>query len=253
MSNLSFTYGLATTKGTERKVNEDSAVALTWSDIPRFNGETVGLFIIADGTGTKGEGSKASQLAVQIVAQEIRVDLLQQSDADISLIMTAAFQEVNRQVIEAFNYGGTTLTAAILIGNQIYIAHVGDSRLYSINDNTITLMTKDHSLVTRYIEIIDPTPEDYEEPLARRVLFRAIGQSETLDVDSYTEQVAPNTQLLLCTDGLISLDSPLSEADLLPIIRNNEPQLACENLIELAQKAGSTDDISVIVIQINAA
>ena len=224
MSKLNFTYGLATTKGSERKVNEDSVIALTWSDVPRFSEQDVGLFIVADGMGRDESGLRASQLAVQIVSQEIENYLSEQTDLNINEAMTKSFQEANQRIVDD-PYGGTTLTAALLVGNQVYIAHVGDSRLYFINDNTITPLTNDHSLITRYIQIIDPiTPEDYEEPPPSRVLFRAPGQSETVEVDFRSEQVTPNTQLLLCTDGLISLDSPLTQADLLPIIRINKPQ-----------------------------
>jgi serine/threonine protein phosphatase PrpC len=82
-------------------------------------------------------------------------------------------------------------------------------------------------------------------------LWRALGQIETVDVDFRREQVAPNSYLLLCTDGLISLDAELTEAELLPAITDNEPQTACNRLVELAQKYDSTDDITAMVIKIH--
>lgn len=250
MSKPYFTYGLATIKGSERKVNQDLVFALTWSNIPRFSGEEVGLFIVADGNGAPESGLKASQLAVQIVSQEIEHYLSEPTDLNINQVMTKAFQDANQRIVTDNPYGGSTLTAALLVGNQVYIAHVGDSRLYSISDNMMTLMTNDHSLMSRYIGIIEFSSSDEEPPL-QRVLWRALGQTETVEVDLRGEQVTPNTRLLLCTDGLIASDSPITEADILPILVKDDPQKACDQLIELAQKAGSTDDISVIVIQIN--
>jgi PPM family protein phosphatase len=236
MSTFQLTYGLATTKGLERKVNQDSAIALTWSDIPRFSEQNVGLFIVADGMGTPDEGLRASQVAIQIVSEEITADIFHQSEVSINIIMTAAVQKANRQVIaDAANGGaGATITAALLISNQLYIAHVGDNRLYYVEDEMISQMTNDHAYIT-----------------LGRVLYRALGQSETVEVDFRSEQVAPNSQLLLCTDGLIASDSRLTEADILPVVVKNEPQIACDQLIGLAQKHGSTDDITVIMIKLS--
>lgn len=252
MSKPYFTYGLATTKGTIRDVNEDTAIALTWSDVARFEGQNIGLFMVADGMGAADWGVRASRLAVQIVSQEIETSIFQPSDLSISQMMTAAVQKANLQVIADVSNGGTTLTAALLIGNQLHIAHVGDTRLYYIEAETITQMTTDHALMQRYIAAgsfrIDE--ETYAKAPMSKVLYRALGQSETVEVDFRSEQVARNSQLLLCSDGLISLDTSLTEADLLPVIANYEPQNACDQLIDLAQKHGSTDDITVIVVKV---
>lgn len=251
MSHLQYIYGLASATGTSRKLNCDTTFVRIWSDIPRFNGQDIGLFIVADGLGvTENWGLAASRLAVEIVSQEIETYISQPGDLSISQMMTASVQKANLKIITDIPDGGTTLTATLLIGNQFHIAHVGDSRLYCISGDTVTLMTNDHSHMSRFITIIDPISPPYEVPPLSRVLWRALGQLETVDVDFRSEQVAQNTQLLLCTDGLIALDAELTEADLQPVIANHDPQIACDQLVELAQKHGSTDDITAMVIKI---
>src|SRR5690242_5488913 len=147
MSKLQYIYGLASATGTSRKLNCDIAFTRMWSDIPHVDGQNIGLFMVADGTGAADWGLTASRIAIEIVSQEIETYISEASDLSISQMMTAAVQKANSEVVDKVHLGGTTLTAALLIGDQLYIAHVGDSRLYCIDDETMNLMTKDHSLM----------------------------------------------------------------------------------------------------------
>jgi serine/threonine protein phosphatase PrpC len=255
MSKTTFTYGLATTKGSQRKINLDSAIALTWSDVPRFSGQSVGLFIVADGMGAPDEGLRASQVAIQIVSEEITADIFHQSEVSINLIMTAAVQKANRQVfVDAADSGaGATLTAALLIGNQLYIAHVGDILAYYAYGKYLIQLTEIHDLVHRYIALGLITWEQVGAGhIVENLLYRALGQSEDLMVDIVTERLAPNSYLLLSSDGLWALRWKNIEAiEPLDVIQNNPPQLACELLTELSQKCGSGDDITVIVVKLS--
>jgi serine/threonine protein phosphatase PrpC len=253
MSTFLLTYGLATTKGTERKVNQDSAIALTWSDVPQFNGQDVGLFIVADGMGAHESGLRASQVAVQITSQEIENYISQPSDLSISQIMTAAVQKANRQVMADADDGGTTITATLLVGNQVYIAHVGDTLAYYVSEKRIIQLTETHDLVHRYIALGLITWEDIEAGHhVRNILYRALGQNEDIEVDILTERLETSSHLVLSTDGLWALRRNFVEnIKPLPVIQNNSLQLACELLTDLSQKGGSGDDITVIVIKLS--
>ena len=202
MSKPYFTYGLASTKGTSRDVNQDTAIALTWSDVPRFEGQNISLFIVADGMGGAA-GVKASQVAVQIVAEEITTDIFHQSVVSINLIMTAAVQKANRQVFaDASDGSEATLTAALLIGNQAYIAHVGNTLAYYVSEKHMIQLTETHDLIA----LGHITWEDIEAGHhVRNALYRALGQSEDLEVDIITKLLEPSSYLLLSTDGLWAL------------------------------------------------
>ena len=130
MSKLQYIYGLASATGTSRKLNCDTTYAHIWSDVPHIDGQNIGLFMIADGTGAADWGLTASRLAIEIVSQEIESYISKPGDLSISEMMTAAFQKANSEVLDKVHLGGTTLTTGLLMGNQLYIAHVGDSRLY---------------------------------------------------------------------------------------------------------------------------
>jgi len=254
MSNRPFSYGLASKTGSERDVNEDSAVAIIWPDVPRFDGLDVGLFIVADGMGAAGLGKSASQLAVQVVTEEIKTSIFEPSDLSISEIMTAAVQKAHQQITAEVPEGSTTLTAALIIDNRLTIAHVGDSRAYYAYGKYLIQLTDDHRFLQRLIDQGHYTWEQVArgEVYIDNVLYRTLGQSEPLEVDILTEQLAEGSYLLVATDGLArSQGNYISDMQLLSVIQNNPPQLACDTLIDLAQKGGSTDDISVILIKMN--
>ncbi|MCA0456696.1 MAG: SpoIIE family protein phosphatase [Chloroflexi bacterium] len=248
MPTLKLSYGLASTQGSKHTTNDDRAAAFIWPDVARFNRETVGLFIIADAFNSQKVPATASQLAVDIVADEIKAYIFEPSELSIEHLMTGAFQKANTKILELTPDDGATLTAALLIGHQLHIAHVGDTRAYYINNASAIQLTKDHvylgpiSIIEEWAEVTPRQP--------RRVLYRALGQSETIEVDYRNEQLVPDSYLLLCTDGLINLESTFTADELLPSITNHAPQIACDQLIELAQKHDSTDDISVIVVKV---
>jgi serine/threonine protein phosphatase PrpC len=128
-----------------------------------------------------------------------------------------------------------------------YIAHVGDSRAYMITDDGIEQITRDHSLVQRLIELDQLTPEEAPDHPQRNVLYRALGQSDTLDVDAITRRLGPNARLLLCSDGLWNMVS--EDAIQAVLAQNPQPQKACEELVQMANDRGGPDNISMIIVQ----
>jgi serine/threonine protein phosphatase PrpC len=249
-------FGHLSDVGMVRGNNQDSVFTLFASstsvdDLPDF-----GLFIVADGMGGHLEGERASAITTRIVARyilrEIYVTLLSQKMDEperpsISDVLRAAVQEANESVTEQIPEGGTTVTTTVIIDDLAYIAHVGDSRAYLITNDRIEQITRDHSLVQRLIELDQLTPEEAAEHPQRNVLYRAIGQSETLDVDAITRRLPPHSRLMLCSDGLWNM---VPEDQIQEIVSHQrDPQEACNQLVKLANDRGGLDNITVTVIQ----
>src|SRR5690606_697009 len=128
--------------------------------------------------------------------------------------------------------GGTTLTTMTVIGDLAYITHVGDSRIYMMSGDRVEQLTRDHSLVQRLIELDQLTPSEAADHPQKNVLYRALGQTETLEIDVLTRRLTPHSRFLICSDGLWNL---ADERELREIVmKNADPQTACDQLVALA-------------------
>ena len=200
-------------------------------------------------------GEVASALAARTVARHItqQVYLLVLSDEEhssnqpsLSEVLVEAFNAANAIVAQTVPGGGTTLTVALLIGQRAHIAHVGDSRAYLVTDQELRQITRDHSLVDRLVEMGQLTVDEAANHPQKNVLYRAIGQSGVLDVDTFLVTIPPGEHLLLCSDGLWGM---LSEEDITRIVRTSSSnQIACNKLVEAANEAGGKDNITVVLI-----
>jgi serine/threonine protein phosphatase PrpC len=243
--------------GRQRQVNQDSIYYLV-SSIPR--GETdfpVGLFVVADGMGGHDAGEVASRLAINAIARTVLADMLVPSledgfSAGIQEIVISAVQEANRAIWDyARDNGlnlGTTSTVALVLGRTVYIGHVGDSRAYLIDGDTIKLLTDDHSAVGRLIQLGQLEPEEAREHPLRSQLYRTVGQMAQVEVDVAQYQLGLASHLLLCSDGLWGMvDDPVLHR---AVVDAASPQDACRTLIDLANEAGGEDNISALVVQL---
>jgi protein phosphatase len=151
-------------------------------------------------------------------------------------------------VIKLAPGGGTTLTAAFVLGDQVTLAHVGDSRAYFIYlDGRIQPITRDHSLVRRLQELGQISDREAAEHPQRNVLYRALGQSEPFEPDINTYPFPNAGYLMLCTDGFWGV---VPESDVFPIIQSSPNlSIACHRMIEAANANGGPDNISVILVQ----
>ena len=243
--------------GKQRDLNEDSLLTLTTTLAGNSGGLPFGLYIVADGMGGHQYGEVASNAAVRIVAGYILRKFhpylfsLKPSPPDESLqeIMQAAVREAQKTIQNEAPSSGTTLTAALVLGQQVTIAHVGDSRAYHIySDGRTEVITRDHSLVKRLEELGHISPDEAENYPHRNVLYRALGQGEILEADVFTVSFPPGGYLMLCSDGLWGV---VADQDMLRIIQEAPTlQRACQNLIEAANTAGGPDNISVILAQL---
>ena len=243
--------------GKQRELNEDSLLAITSTMAGNSGNLPFGLYIIADGMGGHQFGEVASNAAIRTVAGyvlrkfhsylfQIKTDTMDESFQEI---MLAAVSEAQRAIQREAPGSGTTLTAALVLGQQITVAHVGDSRAYFVYpDGRIEAITRDHSLVKRLEELGHISPEEAENYPHRNVLYRALGQGEILEPDIFTVAFPQPACSMICSDGLWGV---VSEQDLVRSITEAPSlQRACQNLVTAANTAGGPDNISVVLAQL---
>ncbi len=243
--------------GKQRELNEDSILAITTTMAGNSGNLPFGLYIVADGMGGHQFGEVASNTAIRTVAGyvlrkfhaylfQIKTDTMDESFQEI---MLGAVSDAQKAIQREAPGSGTTLTAALVLGQQITVAHVGDSRAYFVYpDGRIETITRDHSLVKRLEELGHISPEEAENYPHRNVLYRALGQGEILEPDIFTVSFPQPGYLMLCSDGLWGV---VAEQDIVRAI-NESPTLqrACQNLVTAANMAGGPDNISVALVQL---
>jgi PPM family protein phosphatase len=248
--------GCAQSIGKQREHNEDCLFAFSVTTGGEANSAPLGLFIVADGMGGHQYGEVASSAAVRTMAnyllKRFHTYLINPSEGmeePLQEIMRSAITEAQRAVTQAAPGSGTTLTAALVLGQQMTIAHVGDSRAYALRtDGRVEVLTRDHSLVKRLEELGQISSEEAAAHPQRNVLYRALGQGEVLEPDIFTTPFPQPGYLLLCSDGLWSVLSDDSLCDLVTSAPNLHS--ACQNLITAANDAGGPDNISAVLVQL---
>lgn len=247
--------GCGQSVGMQRDHNEDTLFFMNTlladgvTDIP------FGIFLVADGMGGHQHGEIASAVAARSMAGHLMSHVynlflaLKAGEQTESLqeVMEAGVAEAQRAVSQKAPGGGTTLTAAVAIGDQLTIAHVGDSRAYLIfPDGRMQAVTQDHSLVQRLMELGQITEEEARVHPQRNVLYRAVGQADPLRPDVKTHQFPRGGYLLVCSDGLWGV---VPEEDIFRIIRTSaSPDQACQKLVDTANEFGGPDNISAVLV-----
>jgi protein phosphatase len=225
--------GAATDIGLVREGNEDSYLV----DEP--------LFAIADGMGGHRGGEVASRLALETIEA-----LFRRGEGALA----EQVQEANRAVFERSSTDravagmGTTLTAALVEGERVRLAHVGDSRAYLLRDGQLRMLTEDHTLVHQMVQQGEITEAEAERHPQRSVVTRALGMDSTVTVDEAIVDLRPGDRLLICSDGLTSMVDDGAIASILR--RQTDPQRAAAALVEAANKGGGVDNTTVIVIAV---
>ncbi len=238
--------GAATDTGRVRERNED-AVRLADPNAPEV-AERGFLAVVADGMGGHQRGEVASNLAVETLFESIYTG--PRSD-DMATALKGAFRTANERIAAQATGGdpssapGTTLVAAALVGNQLTVANVGDSRAYLLRAEAATQITRDHSIVAEQVAGGVLTPEEARESRYRNVVTRALGHRAKLDVDVFEIGLLPEDGVVLCSDGVHGHVEPDEIADL---GLRGSPEEASRRLIALALDRGSTDNVSAAVI-----
>jgi len=249
---------LAQSLGITRNHMEDSIYALNIkTQLPKSH-TTLGIFMVADGMGGHMYGDVASSVAIQSTAASLHKTLVgplhdgqtELSDEAIATILEGALQTAHNTVLEKVKGGGTTLTVALVLNKKLYFAHVGDSRLYITSPTKpLKALTLDHSLVQRLVELGQISQDDANDHPQRNVLFRALGQNEGFKADIGNIEITEPCTLLLCSDGLWGLVNQESLSK--RINDGGSYEKMVNSLIEMANDAGGTDNISAILVKIS--
>jgi PPM family protein phosphatase len=236
--------------GCQRENNEDSY--LYWEPASDAEFKRKGrLAVIADGMGGHDGGQEASRLAVETVREVYDHSF----DENPQGALLEAFRAAHGRIIDygerhaAFHGMGTTCTAVVLCGRELYFAHVGDSRLYLIRDKRIERLTRDHSYVGRLVESGLVRAEDAERHPQRHILTAALGAGLEIVADGGEPglMVEAGDNLLLCTDGLWGVTT---DAELEAAVSGHGPAECCASLVELARQRGGPDNITVQLLRI---
>lgn len=232
--------------GRRRKLNQDTVYTCD-HDL----GNLKNLFIVADGMGGHKAGDYASAYTVKAIEREVE---LCESNIPIK-ILRDAISVANRDVYEKaqaeadFAGMGTTTVAATIDGNVLYVANVGDSRLYLINDG-IRQVTRDHSLVAEMVRKGSITEEAARNHPDKNIITRAIGAYKDVEIDFFEVELQPGDVVLMCTDGLTNM---VEDEEIAKIVRASEEiDDVAENLVNMANHNGGKDNIGVVIIKMLA-
>lgn len=252
---LKLRYAGNTHVGMKRSHNEDNLAILADEN----------LYMVADGMGGHASGEVASEMAVETVAEFFRET---SKDDDITWPykmekgrkyeenrLAAGIKLANLRIYETASQNaaqrgmGTTLVALAFAGNNAFLGHVGDSRIYRLRGEELEQVTEDHSLLNDYIKMKDLSEEEIENFPHKNVIVRALGMKETVQVDVAHEEPEVGDLYMLCSDGLNGM---ITDADIRRIMSENRNNLeeCCNTLIQAANDGGGNDNITVVVVEI---
>lgn len=230
--------------GMNRSMNQDYVYASTMPV-----GSLDNLFIVADGMGGHKAGDFASRFVVEKLTEYFAKPF---PDKDVHSIIREGIRKVNRELYETANQNedlrgtGSTLVLATIRGNVLYVANVGDSRLYLLRDE-LEQITRDHSYVEELVALgkMKRGSRDYLEN--KNIITRAIGADEDVDVDLFALKLKSRDVILMCSDGLSNM---VDEFEMEYIIRAEESiSEKAQGLVDAANRSGGKDNISVILVE----
>jgi serine/threonine protein phosphatase PrpC len=211
------------------------------------------LFMVADGMGGAAAGELASAMAADLIYRHLATAWAGDEDASperFAYRMKEAVELANQQI---YSYArehpevrgmGTTVTAAGINGDELYLAQIGDSRAYLVRNGEAIQLTKDQSLMQRLVDAGELTEEEAEQSERRNIILQALGPDPRVKVDLTHQTLRRGDTLIICSDGL----SGLVRREEFPAIVAQEPELAdlCAALIDLANSRGGPDNITVV-------
>jgi serine/threonine protein phosphatase PrpC len=272
--------GHFTDVGLTRELNEDSVLALNLTQYYESVQTQIGLYIVSDGMGGEAAGEVASRVTVRAVAEWLTDKLISASlkstreeriaapthTGGLQLAVAngheMATTEMLRQAVMAANrevmaYSaanpharglGATVTVAMVVGEVLTIAHVGDSRCYVLSRDRLEQVTEDHSLVQKMVNTGNLSQAEARSHPYRNVIYRSIGAEEQIEIDIVRRKLAGGDALLLCSDGLSGMLGDDQIRDILLV--NPDPNAAAKELVVAANAAGGEDNTSVIVVRV---
>jgi len=235
--------------GKKRSNNEDSYLCCSFNNTqkPRY------LIAVADGMGGHTGGEIASALAIESIKDSIQLQFENPSspDCDLSIALEDSVQQANLKIFRRASEEkdltgmGSTLVAALLTDNYVYISNVGDSRAYLIKEKHIQQVTIDHNWKSEQMQKGQLTEKDIQNSPYRDLITRSLGLKDKIKIDSFKITTQPKNYILLSSDGLHSL---LSQKEILKAFKKTKsPEKICQKLIDMSNKKGGHDNITVIV------
>ena len=229
--------------GLKRKLNQDYVYSCETS-----LGKLPNIFIVADGMGGHNAGDFASRCTVETI-----IETVLESEAENPVqIIRDAIVEANKKIREQSSASeelrgmGTTVVVAVIIDKMLYVANVGDSRLYLLRDG-IKQITRDHSLVEEMVRIGEIDRASARTHPDKNIITRAIGAGENVDIDFFELELEEKDLILMCTDGLTNM---LEDSEISIIIKSQRDVAGkAEELVKAANNNGGKDNIAVIVIE----
>lgn len=206
------------------------------------------LFAIADGVG----GNRAGEVASQQSTQKL-LELYYAGGKNPATALHRAFKQTNLHIcdlgmsIPAYRRMATTLSAIALVGGQVHIGHVGDTRIYHIRGSNVQQLTRDHSEVGELVRMQILTAEEAQSHPRRHIITRSIGSDLMTQIDFRSEVIQAGDSFVLCTDGLWE---PLSTNEIAEVVLGAAATEACRQLVALALERGTDDNLSVQVIKV---
>lgn len=231
-----------TDKGSKRSSNQD---CIFFSNQPV--GTLPNLYIVADGMGGHRAGDKASRMAIDITKEFVENSTLENPIA----ILKRAMIYANNEIYKASSHDpelsgmGTTMVAAVVVDGKLYVANVGDSRLYIIGDD-ITQITMDHSLVEELIRNGELERKKGRNHPEKNIITRAMGSKDEVIPDFFEIDLKPDDKILMCSDGLSNMVEDDEIKDI--IVERYDLDEITQALVDRANYYGGSDNISVVII-----
>ena len=242
--------GMLTDVGQVRTVDEDSILAAKLSFGVNSKSNNFHLLVVADGMGGHAKGEEASKIALSAISRSVISELV--NDTPFTKLLEQGIQNANQDILDhtarhpESSGMGTTSVCAIVEGNAVHLANVGDSRAYVISDDEIRRVTKDHSFVQSLVDRGEITEVESREHPQKNVITKAIGIGTSIEADTMRLTLDSDESLLLCCDGVIA---HLPDDDIHIIIRDSpDPQTACKEIVDMANERGGSDNISLIIL-----
>tara|TARA_B100000953_G_scaffold243862_1_gene205669 strand:+ start:353 stop:1201 length:849 start_codon:yes stop_codon:yes gene_type:complete len=244
------TIGMLTDVGKVRTIDEDSILAADLSFGVNSESSKFLLLAVADGMGGHAKGEEASKIALNAIARTVIPELF--NDTPFTELLEKGIQNANQDILDyTAKYPessgmGTTSVCAVVKGNEVHLANVGDSRAYVISDDEIRPVTKDHSYVQALVDEGKITQAEAREHPKKNIITKAVGISPSVEADKSILTLGSDESLLLCCDGVIA---HLTDEDIHKIINDSpDPQSACQKIVDTANERGGSDNISLIIL-----
>ena len=244
------TIGMLTDVGKVRTIDEDSILTADLSFGVNSESSKFLLLAVADGMVGHAKGEEASKIALNAIARSVIPELF--NDTPFTELLEKGIQNANQDILDyTAKYPessgmGTTSVCAVVKGNEVHLANVGDSRAYAVSDDEIRPLTKDHSYVQALVDEGKITQAEAREHPKKNIITKAVGISPSVEADKSILTLGSDESLLLCCDGVIA---HLPDEDIHKIINDSpDPQSACQKIVDTANERGGTDNISLIIL-----